>query len=90
MKKVSRSAIQDTVHRAKQGRKCFVVETNDNTGKWQIRRVGFLSTPANRNTVLCYLWDFQRAMSLFECHRLLTSKLFNTYSRIKHNKLLST
>lgn len=61
MKKVCRSAIQDTVHRAKQGRKCFIVETDDNTGKWQIRRVGFLSTPANKYSTYLVIWDLQRA-----------------------------
>lgn len=54
MQKVHGSAVQDTVHRAKQGRKRFIVETDDNTGRWQIRRVGLLSTSANRNIVIIF------------------------------------
>lgn len=51
MKKVCRSAIKDAVYCAKQGRKGFIVETDDNTGRWQIRRVGLLSTSANRSII---------------------------------------
>lgn len=67
MKKVCRGTIQDTMDRAKQGRKCFIVETDNNAGRWQVRRVGLLSTSVNRNrgvscsgisTRLGHYWNF--------------------------------
>lgn len=44
MKKPGGRAVQDTVHRAQQGRQSFIVETNNNTSNGQIRRVRLVFT----------------------------------------------
>lgn len=45
------------MYRAKQGRKRFIVETDNNTGRWQIGRIRLLPTSANRNIVVITIFS---------------------------------
>lgn len=45
MKKMCRGAVHNTVHSPQQGRKGFIVETDNHTSSWQVSRVGLPPTP---------------------------------------------
>lgn len=50
MEKVCRRAVHNTVHSPQQGRKSFVVETDNNASSWQVSWVGLPPTPLTRTS----------------------------------------